>query len=316
MDTSPEKKLSRPVRVLSYGGGLDSWTMLLLAVDGKLERPDLVVFADVSNGSPERDGTDPGEWPGTYRHIREVAMPLCRANGIEFKWLTTAESPIRPTKDNPTGHASLYGYYRAEKMFFGRLSKTCTSSAKVERIGNYLAGRYGAEAEVEVWIGFGADEGKRVKQGRYAQKGNRTERYPLMELGFCRCREEAYAKASGYPVPRKSACVFCPMSSRADWQTLAREMPETFEAVHLLEVEFKGTKAGKMLTYSGVDGVELPQHIEKPFNWDRARENETCACCGSLKATKRTGCDYLCAGTKRPPQTSQAPQQTSFGWAA
>lgn len=23
------------------------------------------------------DGAAPGEWPGTYRHLREVVLPLC-----------------------------------------------------------------------------------------------------------------------------------------------------------------------------------------------------------------------------------------------
>ncbi len=41
--------------------------------------PDLVVFCDVADGSPSRDPEDPGEWPGTYRHIREVVIPLLRA---------------------------------------------------------------------------------------------------------------------------------------------------------------------------------------------------------------------------------------------
>src|SRR6185437_4209536 len=80
---------SRMPRVLSYGGGLDSFAMLLLAIlSGEL--PDVVVFVDVADGSPDRDPEDLGEWPGTYQHIREVVIPLCRAHGIEFVWLTAA----------------------------------------------------------------------------------------------------------------------------------------------------------------------------------------------------------------------------------
>jgi hypothetical protein len=288
-------------RILSYGGGLDSWTMLLLVVNGELPKPDLVIFADVSNGSPEEDPTEPGEWPSTYRHIREVVMPLCERHGIEFKWLTTAESPIRPTKANPEGHMALYRYFRSERQFPGRLSKLCTIASKVERIGNYVDQRF-PKKEIEVWIGFGADEQNRLKNNRYAQKGRRTERYPLMARGMCRCREEAYCRKAPYPVPRKSACVFCPMSSRFDWMTLAKELPEQFAAAQLLEDEFKGTGSGEMMTFSGKPGVKLADHIAKPFNWRRARENQTCSVCGSKKATKRTGCDYLCGGRQQPEQ--------------
>ncbi|NIT79586.1 MAG: hypothetical protein GWN58_33050 [Anaerolineae bacterium] len=307
-----------PVRILSYGGGLDSWTMLLLAIDGKLPKPDLVIFADVSNGCPEHDPSDPGEWPSTYRHIREVAMPLCEAHGIEFKWLTSDEIPVRQSKNNPDGFRSLYAYFRHERMFFGARSKLCTIAAKVDRIGKYVEARY-PEGELEVWIGFGADEQSRLKDNRYAQKGRRTERYPLMELGMCRCREEAYARASGYPVPRKSACVFCPHSSRGDFQTLARELPEWFAKVEEIEHtckltgEKKRAKAvkdglteqeawekhpGRKLRYSGTgdDKPVLREWVATPFKG--RRENETCPVCGDKKATKRTGCDFLCERTR------------------
>jgi hypothetical protein len=306
------------IRILSYGGGLDSWTMLLLAIEGRLERPDLVIFADVADGSPERENQDPGEWPSTYRHIREVVMPLCEREGIEFKWLTSDEIPVRASKNHPDGFRSIYSYFRDQRMFFGARSKLCTIAAKVDRIGQYVEARY-PEGELEVWIGFGADEDSRLKDNRYAQQGRRSERYPLREVGFCRCREEAYCRASGLPVPRKSACVFCPHSSRGDFQTLARELPEQFRKVEELEEGCKltGEKkrlsvmkkeglteaevvakypelAGKRIRYSGTGPGKpgLREWASKPFKG--RRESETCPVCGNLKATKRTGCDYLC----------------------
>lgn len=283
------------IRVLSYGGGLDSWVMLLLAVNGVIDKPDLVVFADVSNGSPDADPTDPGEWPSTYRHIREVAMPLCAKHGIEFKWLTTAESPVRPTADNPAGQPSLYRYFTSLNCMPGARSKLCTIASKVDRIGRYLEARY-PEGDLEVWIGFGADETSRLKDNRYAQRGRRSERYPLREVGFCRCREEAYARQSGLPVPRKSACVFCPHSSRGDFQTLRDELPEQFAAVEAMEDDCKLTKAGKRIRFSGTgdSSKRLRDWVEPEFNG--RREHEDCPVCGSKKATKRTGCDYLASG--------------------
>lgn len=250
-------------------------------------------------------------------------MPLCAKHGIEFKWLSSDEIPVRRSKNNPDGFRSLYSYYRHERMFFGARSKLCTIAAKVDRIGKYVEARY-PEGELEVWIGFGADEQSRLKDNRYAQQGRRTERYPLMELDMCRCREEAYARASGYPVPRKSACVFCPHSSRGDFQTLARELPEQFAKVEALEegckltgekkrlsvmkkeglaseaevVERYPELAGRRIRYAGT-GDKVPalrDWVATPFKG--RRENETCPVCGSKKATKRTGCDFLCERTR------------------
>lgn len=86
--------LFRSPRVLSYGGGLDSFALLLHALQ-RGERPDVVVFVDVGNGTLEADGDVPGEWPGTYQHIREVVVPLCAAQGIEFVWLDSRSYPVR-----------------------------------------------------------------------------------------------------------------------------------------------------------------------------------------------------------------------------
>jgi hypothetical protein len=74
------QKARRP-RVLSLGGGLDSFAMLVRAIQLG-EPPDVVTFIDV--GAPG----DPGEWAGTYRHVREVVMPLCAHHGIEFVCVT------------------------------------------------------------------------------------------------------------------------------------------------------------------------------------------------------------------------------------
>ena len=51
--------------------------------------------------------------------------------------------------------------------------------------------------------------------------------------------------------------------------------------------------AGRRIRYSGTGDVpRLREWASKPFKG--RRESETCKVCGSLKATKRTGCDYLC----------------------
>lgn len=92
-------ELPRQPRVLSYGGGADSFAVLLRAIElGEL--PDAVVFVDVSNGSPTVDPTDPGEWPGTYKHIREIVIPLCEAHGIRFEWIDSERSRRRGSPRN------------------------------------------------------------------------------------------------------------------------------------------------------------------------------------------------------------------------
>ena len=191
------------VQVLSLGGGLDSFAMLLDAIR-RSEIPDLVIFADV--GDPDR--LDPGEWPGTYRHIEEVVIPLCEQHGIEFKWLGTDESPIR-------GERSLFKYFEVSNSMPSRQSRLCTSAAKVERIAKYVETRWPAPTTIEMWVGFEAGEEKRAKKdphGKATKNCRRINRFPLIEQDLCRCRCQALVEELGYPVPRKSACTCCPRS--------------------------------------------------------------------------------------------------------
>lgn len=267
-------------KVLSYGGGLDSWGMLLDAI-ARGELPDYLVHVDV--GAP---GV-PGEWPSTGRHMEEVVAPLCADFGIPFIILTGEDYPVRPDKVTGTGAPSLFDWLWGDRgpdrpraniqiPMTDSKNRVCTIAAKVERFNRWLDETF-PDQEVEVWIGFEAGEESRKKHdpnlgragGRKPRPGQavRVNRYPLMELepgvprepGLCRCRCERIAWASGFPVPRKSACVFCPYGSLRDWQTLARELPGEFAQVVELEAAKPPTSAGKKLSIMGYDTITLSE---------------------------------------------------------
>lgn len=297
-------------KVLSYGGGLDSYAMLLKAIE-RGEKPDVVVFMDVGDGSPEADGVDPAEWPSTYRHIREHVIPLCEEHGIEFVWMTTAEWPVRDAR-------SLFSWMEARGQIpVSGPKRICTIVAKVERFERWMDSRW-PDREVEVWIGFDADEAKRAANdpnagtGRKLKAGQarRLNRFPLMEWGLCRCRCESYVRSLGKPVPRKSACVFCPYATKADFKTFARELPEQWDRVVALEANKPMTRAtdkkmSKKLSIKGFRTLKdkstgketgyrhtpLPLYIQKP---ERPAPQKPCGVCGAqVRATKATGCSFL-----------------------
>ncbi len=271
----------RRVRVLSYGGGLDSFAMLVDAI-GRGELPELVVFADVADPAHE----DPGEWPETYAHIRDVAQPLCAAHGIEFAWLDSTAWPVR-------GERSLWAYYEKTTSMPGRVSRLCTSAAKVDRIRRYLQSRFAGQP-LEVWIGFEAGEDERVERDPHAKgDGWRVSRFPLIERRLCRCRAEALVRAAGHPVPVKSACVFCPFGTRGDFARLRAEYPEVFARLEGLERGSKLTRAGARMTFGG---------DERPLDeWTTGRKPylplvRTCTVCGAAKSKPL-------APSARPPVT-------------
>lgn len=300
-------------KILSYGGGLDSFAMLLDAVS-RGELPDVVVFLDVGDGSPERDGEDPGEWPGTYRHISEVVIPLCAELGIPFEWLTTERYPVRDAR-------SLFSWLWARYQIPTAKGRVCTTIAKVERFERWVEDTFGGDP-VEVWIGFEAGEEDRTAKDPNAASAAtwRKNRFPLQERGLCRCRCEALVRASGHPIPRKSACVFCPMGSRADWRTLARELPDTFAKLVEMEARKPLTSNGAKLSIRdfaskpieempkrgrggwtvSVDGKKafrptmLPEYVASA---GRPAKPLDCKVCGAKeRATKVVGCGYLQEG--------------------
>ena len=317
-------------KVLSLGGGLDSWAMLLDAeIRGEL--PDVVAFVDV--GDPEDRDTHPGEWDGTYRHVEEVVRPWCAARGIEFAEISARTGYlIRP--DNQ-GARSLFGWlWTMGQIPVAGPNRICTRIAKVERFEAWLDKRFAGQ-EVETWVGFDAAEQGRVDNdpntgklrgatGLKARAGStlavqlhnafrwtkalafamshagRVNRFPLMERGLCRCRCEALARASGYPVPRKSACQPCPYGSRGDWKTLAREKPLVFAyAVELERRKPPTTKNNRKLSIMAYDsdtqtGTPLPVFVSRPY---KAKIIPCTVCGAAQRATKASGCGYLDEGT-------------------
>lgn len=285
-------------RVLSYGGGADSFAAeVWAALTG--EPLDAIGFVDV--GDPLHQ--DPAEWPGTYRHMTEVAIPLARAMGVPFYIIGADRYPVRDAR-------SLYEWLRARNQIpVAGPNRICTRVAKVERFEAWLDDTFPGE-QVEVWIGF--EKGEEARAAKDPNAGTdrvpgpgqavRVNRFPLIELGLCRCRCELLIRAAGFPVPRKSACVFCPYGSRGDWQTFARELPEQFAKIVQLEADKPLTKKGKKLSIMGYrtlkdrDGNPTGEYRAPPLpvfiQGTYTPKVKTCSVCGEVKAQKSTGCDY------------------------
>lgn len=276
-----------PVRVLSYGGGADSFAMLLRAIELG-DRPDVVAFADVAGGTARANSRDPGEWPITYEHIRRYALPVCEAAGIPFVWIGS-EIPVRDA-------LSLIAWMEARGQIpIAGPARICTVIAKVERFEKWLRSYAGSPAET--WIGFEAGEESRAAKDPNAGKPSafRRNRFPLIEWGWCRCRCENYIRSRGYPVPPKSACVFCPYATKGDWQRFAAQLPKQFTRVERMEAAKPPTKAGKKLSIMGYrtlpDGTYRAPPIREFIKGSYTPKKRPCTVCGAPeRASKAAGC--------------------------
>ena len=219
--------MTAPV-VISYGGGVQSTAMVVLAVAGELGyRPDVALFANVGDDS---------EHPATLAYVREVAVLWAARHGLEVRELD------RRRRDGST--ETLFGRLTREgsrslpipvRMAGGAPgTRSCTADFKIRVIGKWLR-EHGASPTdpATVCIGISVDEIHRANN-RSAHPHERVT-YPLLELGHRRTDCARIIASAGLAVPPKSSCWFCPFHRPSTWQAMRIEEPELFERAAGLE---------------------------------------------------------------------------------
>lgn len=203
------------------GLGLDS-TAILCAMHQLGVRPDYIIFSDTGS-----------EWPETYKHRDEVMVPWLRSIGfpelvvtrrmesIKVKREETLLDEIQRTRTLPS---VAYGWHK------------CSLKFKAEAINGHMKKLPWVRAEwamgrriVKV-IGYNAKEPRRAKPTFPGREGEQyVPYYPLFQWGLDRDDEAQIVRDSGLPVPKKSACWFCPHNTDEEWLRLRREHPELWE---------------------------------------------------------------------------------------
>jgi hypothetical protein len=220
--------------VLMLGAGVQSTTLLLLAIDGKLPKPDIAIFADT-------------KWEGrhTYEHL--VWLEGCAAAaGIRVD--RCSKGNIKEDALNSRVRAKLESGYRWVSLPYyvthgdgeeGIIRRQCTKEYKIDEIDRHIRRellglkprqRFPKDVHIRKWFGISADEAMRMKPAR-----NRWDEhvYPLIEMldppwkrGNCVAYLEK--RNPDRRVPR-SSCTGCPFKNTADWRELIEYAPEEFE---------------------------------------------------------------------------------------
>jgi 3'-phosphoadenosine 5'-phosphosulfate sulfotransferase (PAPS reductase)/FAD synthetase len=202
------------MRVVSYGGGVQSTALLVLAAQGVIEFPTFL-FSNVGDDS---------ELPATVSYVREVAIPYGKEHGIEVLEL---RHPRETLYENLTkeGSRSVRIPVRMDNGAPG--TRSCTDIWKIRVIGRYLRAHGATPAEpATVGVGFSTDEFHRASNTKDAPYERRI--FPLLELGYDRSRCSAAIARAGLPVPPKSSCYFCPFQRPQTWAEKRRDEPDLF----------------------------------------------------------------------------------------
>lgn len=220
--------------VISLGAGVQSSTMALMAAKGEIKpMPDFAVFAD-TQAEPE----SVYEWLDWLE--TQLPFPVYRVSKGN---LADYVVQIKERKKDAAKYikGSIPTFQLNENGTKGVLFRKCTYDFKILPIQKLLK-RYESEGIVQ-WLGISTDEAHRQKDSQIDWIENR---YPLIEIGYTRTACLHWMEANGYPTPPRSACVFCPYHSDAEWLRLRADEPREFQRA--VEFERRMHRAFEMQT--------------------------------------------------------------------
>lgn len=255
--------MTKPLYTVSYGGGVQSTALLVLAAQGYIPH-DTFLFANVGDDS---------EHPDTLRYVREVAFDYAAKHGIEMhelqrKWSRGERAGQvetlygRLTRD---GSKSLPIPVRMSNGAPG--TRSCTTDFKIKVLGKWLKSHGATETnKAHVAIGFSTDEYQRINTK--AAEPFEVLEYPLITLehrlaprGASRADCIRIIQDAGLPVPPKSSCYFCPFHRLTVWADMRRTEPKLFAKAADLE-DLLNSRRSKDPVYLSKAGKPLRQAFD------------------------------------------------------
>lgn len=229
------------MRALAFGGGTDSTGILCAWVERGLQKTepiDVILFADTG-----------GERPATYEHVARMSEWLPRHGLPEI-------SVVRKGGNRRTLEEDCLVKSVLPSLAYGR--KGCSHKFKQEPqekfFNNYptrkeARARWQRGEKIEKLIGYEFREERRWAKAKLEDE-KYVYRFPLVEWGWSRLECIAAIKRAGLPLPGKSACFFCPASTKPEIDELKKTHPLLFKRA--VAMEDKARAAGKLKSVRGL----------------------------------------------------------------
>ena len=243
--------------VISYGGGVQSTAMIVLAAQGRLGYDiDAALFSNVGDDS---------EHPATLDYVRNVATPWAADHGLTIHELDRVkrDGTIETLMGRLTREGSRSLPIPVRMPDTGAPgNRSCTADFKIKVIGKWLKAHGATSAQpATVCIGISTDEIQRVGNKKVAPYEQPA--YPLIDLGLDRSACQRVIADAGLPVPPKSSCYFCPFHRPQTWAEMRRDEPDLFWKSAELEATLiaRRRELGKDPVYLTRFGKPLPEAI-------------------------------------------------------
>lgn len=224
-----------PLQVLSYGGGVQSSTIILLIQNGKLPKPDLIVHCDTGSELPE-----------TYQTVKEFQQ-LSQLLQIPF---IIVKSYL----------GKLHEHYLSKQSVPVVGFRSCTDNFKIapqRRLFRKIVGKGNGKILVNCWLGITTDEAHRKISSDVQWISNS---FPLLDLDLSRKDCIKINLENDFKIS-KSGCFNCPYGGKKWFINLYQNHPDLFKICVQMEKEYQkkhGDKYGVLPTLSDLSSLQIP----------------------------------------------------------
>jgi len=289
MKTTPTRKHTAPdwlpslqpteVHTLNLGAGVQSSTLALMAAHG-LITPHLkeAVFADTHD-----EPAAVYDWIVKLEALIAAAphpYPITRVTAGSLS--AEALTPKTRADGTPYYRNPIPTFLRVGDRPVGKLpGRGCTRDYKIRPILRHLKQTYQVPHKHPVplitqWLGISLDELQRAKQSDSMWT---QHRWPLIEMRMTRLDCLDWLTSNGFPVPPRSACVYCPFRADAEWREMRDTAPDdwrracdfddalraTREGTENLDARVYIHRSGQPLAVAPIDPDDNDRHLEL---WD------------------------------------------------
>lgn len=189
-----------PLKTLSLGWGVQSWTLAAMAALGEIPKPDYAVHADTTH-----------EMAHTYAHAKKWT-PWLEERGVKVRTVVGRGTDLFQV---------IPAFTLDNKGNTGVLRRQCTHRWKIQAIRRFIRKIVPKPTPecVQTIMGISLDEWQRM---RTSDVKFITNSYPLVDLRMSRADCMAWLQSRGLDIPGKSSCTFCPYHNKDYWRTLKR----------------------------------------------------------------------------------------------
>jgi hypothetical protein len=231
-------------RIFSFGGGVQSTAVMVLAAQGKVKY-DAFVFANVGADS---------ENPATLEYIKNYTKPFAQEHGLNFVEVSRVRrgEPLTllefAMEENRTIPLPVYLETGAPA------NRQCTIDFKIRVIDRW-AKKQGVTRLV-MGLGISTDEIHRARTTEWEMDKTtnimKKKEYPLIDLMLSRDDCHTLIREAGLPLAPKSSCWFCPFQKPSAWTEMRQDNPDMFDKAVALE-----NRLNEKREYLGRDRVYL-----------------------------------------------------------